>query len=609
VNRILYALFFCAALSPVYAVVTVKFLDSGTADTQDFSNWAALNGSPSSAATALAATDVRSMHLGSGVNIVSGAGTASANGRVSIYVQFTTRANVTGWFSLKDASGTAFAIGLDANNHLVVNANGSTLIATGTATISASTVYRITIAYTITSTSVYTIKVFIAGVQDISVSNSTALGTAAPDRLSVGAGGTLVMDFSNVYVDDGTTLDDPGDVRVTVKKPAASNTNNFNTLIGSATNRWDYVSERPLSESKGIEHTLTTDVQENFTLQTISAGDADFTGGTVLGYKAWMWAKCGVAETRLVQSFVVGATSAGTTLQITTISGTTVGDTFLIAFCMDGATGTVSCTDNAGTPNTYVVDVDKAAASPGSGNVRTCIFRAYIANVTGLTTITITHPSVAVRTAVITEFAGILQTSPLDKSASAVTASTTAASSGATAATTQADEVIFGAIGYEDNTAVTNTTGSSPAMTYISEEHTTGGGAASNNGVTAQYVLQTATGAHTAAATLGASTDAASCVACYKCTNAGSITLGTPKIMVNGSESAITLDTTSQLFSSYTTSSSYPSNAAAIGIRSTNATPDTYLYECGIDVAIIPGVGGGSTVPPLAMHYVRSRNL
>jgi hypothetical protein len=57
--------------------------------------------------------------------------------------------------------------------------------------------------------------------------------------------------------------------------------------------------------------------------------------------------------------------------------------------------------------------------------------------------------------------------------------------------------------------------------------------------------------------------------------------LGTPQIMDNGTESAITLTSSGKLFRVTTTSASYPSDAEGIGMRATATADDAFLYECG----------------------------
>jgi hypothetical protein len=64
---------------------------------------------------------------------------------------------------------------------------------------------------------------------------------------------------------------------------------------------------------------------------------------------------------------------------------------------------------------------------------------------------------------------------------------------------------------------------------------------------------------------------------------------GTPKITVNGADTAITLTTSPAFYWEPVTSASYPTNAAVIGMVSSGTTDDTFLYECGIVVAFQQG--------------------
>jgi hypothetical protein len=64
--------------------------------------------------------------------------------------------------------------------------------------------------------------------------------------------------------------------------------------------------------------------------------------------------------------------------------------------------------------------------------------------------------------------------------------------------------------------------------------------------------------------------------------------------MDNGTESAITLTGTPALYTKITDSATYPTNAAGIGMRSTGAAVDTFLYEAGTLIAYKPGAGAVS---------------
>ena len=461
---------------------------------------------------------------------------------------------------------------------------------------------RISLAWNVVSSTNFTIKIWFDGLLEVTATQADfTLGSGGAANTSIGTGATNEMPRGvymwDIYTDDDSSLTDPGDIYVTAKLPSKLNTNNFDTLGGSGTNRYDRVSERPLSETNYIQHAAVSDVQENFGIQGELEGDTNLCGAQIIARAAWAVAKRGGLGTRELNENRANNKTAGTTLSLpipTSPWGLAVGHTLLIGFAMDGATGTVSATDNASTPNTYVVDVDKAAASPSTSNVRGCIIRAYVGSITSLTTITITHPSVTARAAFVASFSGIQQASPLDQSTSAVGSSTTP-SSGATAATTQANEVIFGVIGYEtDADSSSLSTGMTPDAMTIAGTFTSGGGAASNVTCYGGYALQTATSAQTHNATGGANTDWVALIATYKSLGTG---VGTPKIMNNGTEgSALTLTETATAYMNIADGGGYPNNPAAVGMRSSNDEPDTFMYECGMLVAYIPG-------PPTHHHH------
>ena len=67
---------------------------------------------------------------------------------------------------------------------------------------------------------------------------------------------------------------------------------------------------------------------------------------------------------------------------------------------------------------------------------------------------------------------------------------------------------------------------------------------------------------------------------------------GTPKIMNNGTETAILLTAAVTPYFSATTTAVYPTNAAGVGMRSTNFTDDAFLYECGMIIVYGEPIGG-----------------
>lgn len=175
-------------------------------------------------------------------------------------------------------------------------ATGATILGTSSgAALTAGTWYRFTVCYSITSTTVYDIRVYQDGVLIISSTNGlpTTLPSAAPVDLRLGLTGSVmaanaVHNFQDVYVDDVSDLTDPGNVRVTAKRPAGLGaTNAFDTLVGSGTNRWDRVSERPISTANGMTQAGTALAREQFTVEAAAVGDDNLTGAPILGWAGW----------------------------------------------------------------------------------------------------------------------------------------------------------------------------------------------------------------------------------------------------------------------------------------------------------------------------------
>jgi hypothetical protein len=80
---------------------------------------------------------------------------------------------------------------------------------------------------------------------------------------------------------------------------------------------------------------------------------------------------------------------------------------------------------------------------------------------------------------------------------------------------------------------------------------------------------------------------------------------GTPKITNNGTDTAITLTASPAHYRSpCVISATYPANAATVGMVSTGATDDTFLYEAGMFIAYTPGgAGGGGGLMWLWHHH------
>ena len=116
---------------------------------------------------------------------------------------------------------------------------------------------------------------------------------------------------------------------------------------------------------------------------------------TVLLALAASEAHAGIA---FVQSLGTNASqSSGTSIAVTLTAAVAAGDTVIVTFAMDPATGTVTCADTKG--NTYTADADVTNGS-GTSGVRTIVFSAPVttALVSG-NTITVTHPTATARAA------------------------------------------------------------------------------------------------------------------------------------------------------------------------------------------------------------------
>ncbi len=197
----------------------------------------------------------------------------------------------------------------------------------------------------------------------------------------------------------------------------------------------------------------TTDAEITVSLgwQIVSAAGSYTASKTGITSRDWAAAIATFKTTDAGISYIGDIGSAqskttGTSLAVTTTSAVAAGDDIMVTFAMDGNAGGVSVSDGV---NTYTQVANAQFTTPGTGNVRTVIFAAY--NVNALSSgsaITITHPSLAARSAVVSVFRGLADSGALDQIKTATGTSNTV-SSGATSTTTQANELLIGAVGLE----------------------------------------------------------------------------------------------------------------------------------------------------------------
>lgn len=186
---------------------------------------------------------------------------------------------------------------LRSDGTLALSCAGQTL--TGTTALAVDTWYRISFAYIINADTSAEVRVFLDGALELTLSAASG-ATTGTNAIRIGwftsSPGTNVLGYlRDIYIDDGTTLDDIGDVYVTAKLPAALGAaNSFDTPVGGPfAQRWDYVNERAFNTANRLTHAATSDVAENFGIQAAAAGDKDITGATVLGMTGYVYAAKG----------------------------------------------------------------------------------------------------------------------------------------------------------------------------------------------------------------------------------------------------------------------------------------------------------------------------
>lgn len=276
--------------------MAIKFLESGTDASQGLEWWTSTSGTVASD-TGQFRTGPRSIKFTSGAggtaaNVGKTAVLADAGTRVSFWVRYTDLPTATlTVLNVLQTGGVNQVVRVRITSAGVLQLfNNTVQIGSSGSTLSTGTWYRLSLAYTITSTAVNEFRLFLNGVSDISVSNAS-LGFASSVDFNLGwptgaVGNSKVVNFDDIYVDDSSALTDPGDVRVVAKVSAAVNSNSFDTTIGAGT-----VNDRPFTTATGKQHAAISSAAQNYAIQTVSGGDVDITDATLVGYGAYIWAK------------------------------------------------------------------------------------------------------------------------------------------------------------------------------------------------------------------------------------------------------------------------------------------------------------------------------
>lgn len=195
--------------------------------------------------------------------------------------------DVDGFGTLRLTSGPDIQIGTDGPN------------------LVAGQWYRISLAYTITSTTVNRFELFVDGVSAISVTNATLQGAGIGyTDFNITNNNDADYRFSDIYIDNSSALTDTGNIWVTAKRPNANGTTNgFTTQIGSGgsgygTGHSPQVNERPLSTTNGWSMVgAGSAVTEEYNIEGKSVGDIDISNATIVDWLGWVSTKALVGET------------------------------------------------------------------------------------------------------------------------------------------------------------------------------------------------------------------------------------------------------------------------------------------------------------------------
>jgi len=281
---------------------------------------------------ALSTTTMHAYHQRS-LKYVSGSATSvgkhnvwsDAGGRASFYADFSALPGATA--SIMDVLGSSYGTGiivlrLTTGGNLQLASSGVQLGSTGTATFSTNTWRRISVAFTITNTTTFTIKVWVDGSLDINTSNSgTLAGTGSADIIlgNISADASMTMFSSDHYIDNSSALTDPGNIWVTAKRPYSNGTSNqFTTQIGTGSSGYGsghapQVNERPVSNSDGWSISTTTVQTEEYNIEPANTGDTDISAATIVDYMGWIRAhEASTANSPVTHIIVNGVTTTKT---------------------------------------------------------------------------------------------------------------------------------------------------------------------------------------------------------------------------------------------------------------------------------------------------------
>lgn len=298
------------------------FLESGGDATQDFSFWSSTAGTVAidSTVSFTGPCSIKVMANGANGSVTKNAVMADAGRRLSFRFRGdnTVTSGNGGILLIATSGGTAiFNIQLTTAMVLRLQPVGATVVL-GTKVLALNTWYRITVSYTITNTTTFKFAVFIDGVLEATATAGTLTNVGTDQLLFRAANGNYTGAannwFDDIYLDDGTDYLDPGNIRVTAKRPNANGTTNgFTTQIGSGSSGYGsghspQVNERPLSTTNGWSMIGAGGaVTEEYNVEGQATGDISVAGATLVDFMGWVYASSALSETGSI--VLVGAAS------------------------------------------------------------------------------------------------------------------------------------------------------------------------------------------------------------------------------------------------------------------------------------------------------------
>lgn len=295
--------------------MTWTFTDPGADSTYGLEKWSVVNGVPTVGTDFLRGTHTKCIKfpVNSQANLLSPNGVvADAGSRIvfGIYINALPSTARTIFLVRTAAAASVWSLGITAAG--VMQLTGTGQIGSDGATLAVGQYYQITIANTITSTVVNRFEVFVhnaAGVAmtGISVTNGT-LPTTGQSNIRLGcvvADTTFDFRYSDIGADDSNSLADIAPlVYITPKRPFANGTlNQLTTQIGAGgsgygSGRSPQVNELPLSTTNGWSRAGTGGPwTEEYTVEGLAVGAVNLTGLTLLGSRAWVYAKAAASIT------------------------------------------------------------------------------------------------------------------------------------------------------------------------------------------------------------------------------------------------------------------------------------------------------------------------